>query len=316
MGKTIKRLLIFCLPIILLAYPADWFVSNGLRHSTYSDGEIEIWNDLYSGELNSSHLFYGSSRAWVHFSPSIMEEETGFPFYNLGMDAHNFYMQYLRHQELLKHNPKPKMIICGLDMGSLEKRPDLYNKNMLLPFMLWNKQVEDAALTYEGFSKADFIIPFYRYIGQFDAIKSGVKYYIKPDDRFRYKGYKGMDREWNSDLDNAKSQVGAYEVHTDSTSVVLFQDFIKECKQDSITLVLVYTPEYIGGQNFVKNRNEIMDMYSKWSKEYNVPFLDYSNDSICYHKEYFYNTLHMNRKGSELFTKKLANDLIKYGLLK
>ena len=311
MKRIVIRLIIFCLPIIILVYPLDLLISNGLRYSTYSDGEIETWSDLYNGELNSEHLFYGSSRAWVHFSPSIMEEETELPFYNMGVDAHNFYMQYLRHQELLKYNLKPKMIVCGLDMASLEKRTDLYNKNMFLPFMLWNKSIEKTALTYEGFSKTDFIIPLYRYIGQFDAIKSGIKYYINPDDRFRYKGYKGRDETWNSDL----SQVGSFKINLDSISVQLFQNFIKECKLDSISLILVYTPEYVEGQNLVKNRSEIMDMYNKWAEKYNIPFLDYSNDSISYHKEYFYNAMHMNKTGSELFTRKLAKDLVKYGLI-
>lgn len=316
MKKFIKRLALFCLPILILAYPADLFISNGLRNSTYSDGEIEIWNDLYNGDLQAKHLFYGSSRAWVHFSPAVMEEETGVPFYNLGMDAHNFYMQHLRHEEMLKHNPKPELIVLGLDMGSLEKRPDLYNKNMLLPFMLWNKAIADAALTYKGFTKADFMIPLYRYFGEFEAVKSGLKYCIQPDDRFRYRGYKGRDEEWNSDLDKAKAEIGTYTVNLDSLSVELFEEFLVQTKADSIPVVLVYTPEYIEGQGFVSNRKEIMKMYQDYSEEYDVPFLDYSQDSISYHKEFFYNTMHMNRKGSELFTEKLAKDLIKYELLK
>lgn len=316
MKKFIQRLALFCLPILLLAYPLDLFISNGLRNSTYSDGEIEIWNDLYNGDLQANHFFYGSSRAWVHFSPAIMEKETNIPFYNLGMDAHNFYMQHLRHEELLKHNSKPELIVLGLDMGSLEKRPDLYNKNMLLPFMLWNKTIADAALTYQGFTEADFIIPLYRYFGEFEAVKSGLKYYIKPDDRFRYRGYKGRDEKWNSDFDRAKAEIGSYTIKIDSLSVKLFEEFIVECKTDSIDLVFVYTPEYIEGQAFVKNRDSIMTMYNDFSEKYNVPFLDYSNDSICYHKDYFYNTMHMNRRGSELFTKKLAKDLIQYELLK
>lgn len=43
--------------------------------------------------------------------------------------------------------------------------------------------------------------------------------------------------------------------------------------------------------------------------------LNYSNDSIYYHKKYFYNTLHMYSEGSKVFTKKLANDLMEMQLL-
>lgn len=43
--------------------------------------------------------------------------------------------------------------------------------------------------------------------------------------------------------------------------------------------------------------------------------LNYSNDSICYHKKYFYNTLQMYREGCKIFIKKLANDLMGMQLL-
>lgn len=42
--------------------------------------------------------------------------------------------------------------------------------------------------------------------------------------------------------------------------------------------------------------------------------LNYSNNSICYHKKYFYNTLQMYREGSKVFIKKLANDLMEMQL--
>lgn len=42
--------------------------------------------------------------------------------------------------------------------------------------------------------------------------------------------------------------------------------------------------------------------------------LNYSNDSICYYKKYFYNTLHMYSEGSRVFIKKLANDLMEMQL--
>ncbi len=316
MKKFLIRTLIFLIPVILLAYPIDLFISYGLKHSTLSDGELEVWNDIYNGDLNSECLIYGSSRAWVHIDPIIIEKETGVSTYNLGMDAHNFYLQLLRHKESLKHNPKPKTIICGLDMGTLEKRHDLYNKTQFLPFMLWNKPMIEAISTYEGFNEADYFVPLLRYVGDFAAIKSGVKYYIEPDTRFRIKGYHASDKVWSNDLDNAKKQMDSYTISLDTMSVKLFTDFIQDCKKSNINVIFVYTPEYIEGKDFVTNRNDIMSMYNNMSEKYNVPFLDYSNDSICYQKKYFYNTMHMNYEGSEVFTKELAKDLIKYNLLK
>ncbi|MDD5185877.1 MAG: hypothetical protein PHS84_11510, partial [Paludibacter sp.] len=41
----------------------------------------------------------------------------------------------------------------------------------------------------------------------------------------------------------------------------------------------------------------------------NVEFLDYSLDPVFNDKNYFYNASHLNKKGAEMFTLKLANKL-------
>jgi hypothetical protein len=74
-------------------------------------------------------------------------------------------------------------------------------------------------------------------------------------------------------------------------------------------LIFVYTPEYIEGQKYVSNRAQIMGLYKKYSKQYQIPFYDFSNDSISYQKKYFYNVSHLNRLGSELFTAQLIDTL-------
>lgn len=90
----------------------------------------------------------------------------------------------------------------------------------------------------------------------------------------------------------------------------MFDTFLQECKNNNIKVTLVYTPEHIEGQNFISNRKEVIDLYKNFAEKYNLRFLDYSADSICLKKMYFYNTTHLNKKGSELFTKKLAQDLL------
>ena len=90
---------------------------------------------------------------------------------------------------------------------------------------------------------------------------------------------------------------------------MLFENFIKECKQNQIELIFVYTPEYIEGQKLFSNRTELMDFYKSISNHYSIPFYDYSADSLCYQKKYFYNASHLNQQGAEIFSRKLASDL-------
>ena len=177
--------------------------------------------------------------------------------------------------------------------------------------MLWNQEVKEATISYNGFSSTDYEIPLIRYYGNYDAVETALRFSLGhlSNPITRVKGYQGRDEVWNSDFDNAKASIKRLEVTLDKPTLVLFENFLKECKSNNIKLIFVYTPEYIEGQKFVSNRSQIMELYKKYSKQYQIPFYDFSNDSISYQKKYFYNASHLNKIGSQLFTKKLIDTL-------
>jgi len=311
MKRFILKTLYFFLPAILLAYPLDLVMSYYLSQSNDSPGEFEVWNDIYNSNVNCDIAIYGSSRAWVHIDPKILSDSLDCKVYNFGIDGHNFWLQYLRHLEFLKHNKKPKTIILSVDVFSLQKGTDLYQLDQFLPYMFWNSNIHEYTNSYIGYNKFDYYIPLIRYYGKTNSLKLILNNIFNGQSRKRYRqnGFKGMDREWNADLDKAKKERKSYKINTDSNSIVLFEKFINECKANNIGLILVYTPEYIDGQNFVTNRNDIIQIYKDLSMKYSIEFYDYSNDSLCLNKKYFYNASHLNSSGAEIFSKKLANDL-------
>ena len=81
------------------------------------------------------------------------------------------------------------------------------------------------------------------------------------------------------------------------------------CKEAGIRVDLVYTPEYIEAQEFVSNRQMVIDHFSQLAEEHNLRFFDYSDDSLSKDRSLFYNGLHLNARGSQLFSQKLAADL-------
>jgi hypothetical protein len=312
MKKFIKILLLFFIPILVLSYPIDLFLSHNLKKSNALFGEYEVWNDIYNNNVNADILIYGSSRAWVDISPKIIEDSLLFKTYNFGMDGHNFWLQYLRHREYLKHNNKPKHIILAVDFNSLQKRNELYLFEQFLPYLLWNNNMIEYTKSYEGFDFFDYHIPLIRYTGNSSVIKKALSISLQNEKLkpYRTKGYKGVKKTWSKDLDNAKSKMDKYKIKIDSSSVLLFDQFLKECKESKIKVSLVYTPDHIEGQNFLDNKDTVIELYKGYASKYDLVYLDYSNDSICRNKDYFYNATHLNKKGSELFTKKLASDLL------
>lgn len=312
MRKFSINLFIFIIPFILFCYVVDLFLCGMKKSGTHAEGEYPVWNAIYDGKVNSDVLIYGSSRALAHIDPFIVSDSLHKSAYNVGIDGHNFWLQYFRHQLILKHNTKPKLIIHSLDMFTLEKRKDLYNPDQFLPYMLFNEQMAHAISGYKGYSFSDYYIPALRFFGKTDAIFTAIKNMFSSYENgseVRQRGYIGRDRLWNNDLVKAKKALGSYYVKPDSSSVALFEQYLKECKANNIRVILVYSPEYIEGQNFVSNRNEIMSLYLGFSKKYDIPYYDYSNDTMSFQTKYFYNSSHLNLNGSKLFTKKLLNDL-------
>jgi hypothetical protein len=311
MRKFIFKILLFILPLVVFILPLDYCISYFLSKSNQFPGEFEVMNDIYNSKANCEVAIYGSSRAWVHIDPAIISDSLNLTAYNFGIDGHNFWLQYLRHLELLKHNNKPKKIILAVDLYSLQKRDDLYESDQFLPYMLWNKNIKKYTSSYKGYTKYDYDIPLIRYAGKFQALKGSIKMLLtgSSNKTYRNKGYLGMDLKWNSDFDTAKAKMESYEVKLHQQSIQLFESFIQECKREKIDLILVYTPEYIEGQNFVSNRKEIIQIYEDLSTKYSLTFYDYSTDEICLDKNLFYNASHLNKFGAELFTRKLAIEI-------
>ncbi|WP_299114699.1 hypothetical protein [uncultured Winogradskyella sp.] len=313
MRRFIKNSLLFLCLLYVILLALDIYLSKYLKSSHEFSGEIEVWEDIYKSNLDLDVAIYGSSRAFVHFNSQILNDSLRLSTYNFGVDGHNFWLQYYRHKEYLKYNPAPKTIIIAVDMFSLAKREDLYNQHQFLPYMLWNHSLRETLSDYDGYHSAEYYIPFIRYFGKrkklplLSAIISNKKQ-VKP---YRNLGYRGMDRKWNKDFENAKKKMKSYEVKQHKPSVNLFEKFIVECKEMNINLVLVYSPQYIEGQNFIKNKEEVVKVFENFSDKYNLEFLNYSNNKISFDKSLFYNSNHLNKTGADIFTSTFANDFKK-----
>lgn len=272
-------------------------------------GELEVWDDIYSGTIVADLAIYGSSRAWVHFNSSILETELNKHVYNFGIDGHNFKLQYARHLEYLKNNQEPKTIIISVDITTLEPDNELYQIEQFLPYLLWNSNLIKYTSSLDGFKTVDYYIPLIRYAGKYEALKIFFNYLTHPQaqERYRYHGYRGLNRQWGP------SQYGIPIAPRtpilDNDLRPLMENFIIDAQIRGIEIILVYAPEYISFQTAVINRDEFVNYYKFLAKKYSLKFLDYSNDPISSNPNLFYNHLHLNQNGADIFTGKLAKDL-------
>ncbi|RQO29785.1 hypothetical protein DBR32_14465 [Taibaiella sp. KBW10] len=318
MKRFLKHTLWVLLPLIVLAYPLDRWLSARLKQShTLANGEYLVWNDIYDRQINSELAIYGSSRAWRHFDPQILEDSLGMKAYNLGMDGYGFYLQYMRHLEYLKYNPKPKYIILSLDLFTFEMPKGLYNSGQFIPYMRSSAYMKQYLQPLQGFSVYDYYVPLLRYFGKKTELKEALKIGFKGEQQpaLRTRGFAGNPESFNEDFQNAAKMIEKYTVLIDSPCVQLLHRFLSDCKKEDIQVIMVYSPQYTAIKQFLVGKEALVALYQKFAATYQIPFLDYSEDVLCFDQSNFYNTSHMNTKGATLFSQKLAHFLKRNTLL-
>ncbi len=317
MNNFLLKIGLFLLPFAILSIPADYFISRNLinlKDTRFADKlkDCAIWSDIYDSKIDVDVAVYGSSRASCHIVSQILEDSLKIRAYNIGISNHTFWMQNLRHKEYLKYNKLPKYIIYDVDIFSFTLFKSLNNIEQFLPYMLYSEDMKPYLDLYNVFSNIDYYLPFMRYYGQYKAVLLSMLGIFPADDTWKNaKGFYYMkDMNWNAaDLERAKKQTEHYEVKFDALLLNMFEDFIRECKAKGIKLIFIYDPEYIEGQKFNKNLDEAFNYYQHFSDKYGIPFLNYSNDTLCMDKKYFFNSLHLNKLGAIHYTRKLAHDL-------
>ncbi|MFN3998559.1 hypothetical protein [Algoriphagus sp.] len=309
MKKLLFQIGLFIIPFVIILSILDFFITKGLQKTKY--GDYKEWNDIYSGNMSPDIVINGSSRAWVHVSPKIIDSILNVNSYNLGIDGYSFNMQYGKYSEYLQYNKEPKLVIQTLDITTLSKRDDLFNYEQFFPY-IFNPAIKKLTKNFIGFSFFDYNLPFYRYRNFTEIIKIGLQEYFVPMnlDNSKYKGYLGMDLNWDNSFDDYKEKnPEGVEIEIDSETIELMDTFLSKCKNDNIEVIFVFTPEYIESQHLIINREEIFDLYYDFANKYELPFFDYSKDTLSYQKKYFYNSQHLNKEGSEIFTEKMTNDI-------
>lgn len=312
MRKFLFKSILFLSPIFVLSFMLQPFIDDGLKQSNCSPNFIE-WNDIFQSKINADLIIQGNSRVRNHISPKYLDSVLKLNSYNLGIDAYPFHMQYYRFLIYLQHNKKPKYIIQATDFSTLTRRTELFGYDQFIPF-LDDKLIREAVIKYDGLDYRDFYIPLYKYLRNQElalaAFKAKKGHNIPYNGN--YKGFQAVDRKWNTTFHTLiKKNPDGFVNEIDTTALRLFDTFIIYCLKEGIQLVFVNTPIYYEANKMHVNQHCIDSIYLSYSQKYKIPFLDYSNDSICLDTLNFFSGTHLNSIGVNKFNNQFAEDLKK-----
>ena len=89
---------------------------------------------------------------------------------------------------------------------------------------------------------------------------------------------------------------------------------MQETSDNEIPVVFVYAPLYKQLKDNLEE-NDARSTYQELSQRYNIPLLDFSVMDISSDSNYFMNGHHVNQKGANVFSTKLAQSIDSLGLL-
>jgi hypothetical protein len=221
-------------------------------------------------------------------------------------------MQFARLKVYLQHNKKPKYIIQDVEHLTFSDRDDVLDYEQFLPYIN-DTILAKATSRYKGkFTMPERYLPAFKYNNHFSLIKEGILSYLgaSKTTNVLYKGYAGKPVEWDGWFERFKKAFpNGKKEEVNPYVISQWQEYLNFCKANDIKVIFVFGPVLHEALPYALNFNEMKGLLKKYAAQYDIPFLDYSDDSISYHKNLFYNHLHLNATGSELFSQKLAVDL-------
>lgn len=255
--------------------------------------------------INANLIILGNSRAAGGYNDSILSENMGKKCINCGLAGYPFDYQYhIMYRTYLKSNTSPKYILVDIGPWAFF---DYYNEKFIIEMLPYiNRKEFDFYIDIcPELSSSDKLM-LARYSGQMRNVLHELYLFRHPE-----KDYWNSLKinKWNSNMFTVKNKL-----EKNKAIIQLFQNFLGECRDRGIKVVLVCSP--IHQQDGAK----WFDMEGFWKiihesvSNQETLILDYS-DLFENDTTFFIDPMHLNKLGSTNFSIKLAHDLDSLGIL-
>jgi len=281
--------------LLLFIFLFDFTIGKTLRYFYFKEEFGRQYRATYSIEKTTADvLVFGSSRAYHHYVPDIIETGLKQSCYNTGSPGQFIFYNYAVLKAVLKRY-SPKLIILDVSDDELRVGAESYDRlSFLLPYYKDHEEIRPIVDLKSPLEKFKLLSSIYAFNSSFLMIAGGNSEYFKKK-ASDTKGYKPLNRTWNNPIEvRSPTQ---YEV--DSIKINIFKSFIEDCRHAGIKLFVVSSPSYIK----YNQKDYSISIIEKIAKKENVCFIDFANDtSFTNHSYLFDDPDHLNAKGSELFT--------------
>ena len=304
MNKFILNILYWISGFITILFFIQVFTDVKLQNST-TDKFIE-WNIIRNGNLKRDIFIIGSSRAKHHYNTSIIDSALGTRSINLGIDGAGNIIQNIVWKLYLSNSIKPRVIIQDIDIYTLAKRDIIFDRFQFLPYL-------DESIVYNNLFKLDKTIffdrylPGYKYAGYYEKVFRQEWLRVGNDiDILSYKGFSPINKEG----------VGSKNIRYESLNkddlklgLIELKELADYCRDKEIKLIFVHSPMYHKALNKMYSNIDIINKIQEFTNINGILFIDFSLDKMNKNEGLFYDDIHLNSKGADIFSRRLTTIL-------
>lgn len=288
-----------------IVFVLDFAIGKTLRHFYFKEISGFQYSATYAIDSTKADIvIFGGSRAKYHYIPSIIADSLKMSFYNTGSEGNAVFFQLAVLKSVLKRHV-PKIIILDFK-ESLDEGEDGYDKiTLLFPYYKTHQEMRDIIRLkspYEAIKQVSQIYPFNSEILTIIMDNMEINKKRNPDDRGTYTKL----GQWPYNLDVVKD---TFSYKADSAKVNALHEFISLANKSGAKVFVIYSPIFV---KYVRQEQETTICKSICASE-NVPFWDFSQDTVFLNNGHlFFDTYHLNQKGSDIFSQMFAHKLKRY----
>jgi hypothetical protein len=303
-SKFIRKIFIFLLIILLISLLLEVKINININKKNQRYYVQFDWFD--NKNHNSDILFIGNSRTWVQVDPIIIQDSANYTCEIVAADGQGPQLLFAKVKNYLKSNKSPRVMVLQFDPHFLAGRYDLFgDKNWSAGYFLNRLDLQDIKLL-KGYKYYYSYMPLWG-IDRKTRLKILLNKKIGTDSLFeKTHGYFPNDLSFQGEW-NTNNVIGVQKNDSFYDSlIVLANNF-------NIQVVLT-TPPYspILNSNSPNLHSDLKNVYSNLSKKHkNLSWIWLNDKNIFNDSIFFYNHLHLNKKGSKIYSQLLGSYLSK-----
>ena len=288
-----RILLFFCVVAILdqLCGVVMNYVNSHAKGGATKDN-YEVFNNV-----TADIIILGSSRAYHHYNPQMIEDSLGMTCYNCGYDAAGILNMYGRLVEICKRKV-PKIVLYDLMSSG-----DIYGSDNI-------KEISGLKL----YSERDSIASIIKSVSPIENVKTLSCSYRYNSDVFQFlrdiiqqngvheKGFAPINHVMNYEPDSFSPKFIGND--PDELKMYYLTKLIDLSKKDGFHLFFCISPWY--NANTDSEYQPVFDLCKKDS----IIVFNHFCDSMNRNKSFFSDQYHLNAIGASIYTQKIISHLI------